>query len=112
MTARREKQLVRAARKKLRKTGCSDAKAAHRIKIQTVATWKRVIIGVLSLVWLGFAAFFYESSVTTSLVFAAFFVVTAVFAIIGSRKSIDGALNGLDASVSDRVISSIFDGIF
>jgi uncharacterized membrane protein len=112
ISARREKQLVNAARKKLRKSGAVNRAAAKQVKIQVVAPWKRVVVGLFGCVWLGIAYFVRDDSLLASLCFGVLFVLTVIFALLGSKKTIEGALNGLDASVTNRVLDSIFDQIF
>lgn len=70
------------------------------------------MIGLLSFVCLGIGIFLFGVSLFASAVFLVLFVLTALIAMLGSKKTIDRALHGLDASVSDRVIDSIFDGLF
>lgn len=112
ITSRRENQLVNAARKKLRKSGFKDRSATRHVKIQVVAPWKRITVGAFGLVWLGIAYLVSEDSFLASLGLGVLFILNTLFAILGSKKTIDGALNGLDASVTDRVLDSIFDNLF
>lgn len=74
-----------------------DRESLGRLRIQTVEPWKRILLGLLSLffLWPGITLIITEP-------FWAGVIVTAIgagllaFAMLGRKKTIDAALDGID----------------
>ena len=102
-----QKQIVRASRKAASRAGANHKAAAGKLRVQTVALWKRIVIGGFGLLLLGFATSIRSHSIGTAIflfIAAALMILLGVF---GKRKTIDAALNGLDSALLDK----IWDGI-
>ncbi|QQL46258.1 hypothetical protein [Sulfuriroseicoccus oceanibius] len=114
MKAPNEKQrarLVRASRKAAKRQTVASREAVRSLRVQTVATWKRVVLAVAGVLLMSLAAVVYVTQ--GALVGAALIGTTGVgvliFGVVGRKHSIDRAIRGLDASVSNQLIDAIFD---
>jgi len=112
ISVKRRKQIARSARKAAKKQKSKHGKTPKKLKIQTAATWKRIVIAIFSLLFLGLSIYLKDISLFGCIASGLLFVFTLGTAIIGNKKIIDSGINGIDASISDRALDSIIDGLF
>ena len=112
ISTKRRKQIARAAKRALDKQSRKGNRSIKKIKFQTVPLWKRLLIGLTSLIFLGLSIFLFESTLEGSIFFGGLFIITLGIAVVGNKKTIDGGLSGLDAGISGKVLDGIIDNIF
>ena len=112
ISIKRRKQIARSVKRAAKKQGAKYGMTGKKLKIQTAPTWKRLAIGLSSLLFLALAFLLHSESLIGTVACSLVFLFILGVAIVGDKKTIDGGLNGLDAGISDKVLDGIIDRIF
>lgn len=105
------KQISRAARRALDKKS-RKGNRDKALRLQIVPLWKRVVMGLSSLIPLGFAILLYPHTLVGAIICAFLFILLLGMALVGKRKTVDDGLRGVDAGISVNVLGKIFDNLF
>lgn len=106
------KRMVRNARKAAAKARATDIASLKKVRIQTVAPWKRWVLGGIGMAFLSLGIFLRNQFPGAFIIFGLLAMITILFAILGKKKSIDAALNGVDSSITDQIFTRILDQLF
>ncbi|HKS38387.1 MAG TPA: hypothetical protein VJW76_14430 [Verrucomicrobiae bacterium] len=116
--ARRRKRIIRsgirAAQRFERKNGrVPTRQELLRLRVRTVAPWKRHIVILSGLAFVGFGLFGYWKwgSVAGLVIFGALGLLVVLMGAFSTRKQLDQMLRGIDASVSNSILDAIIDAL-
>lgn len=110
----RRAAIVAARRARFLKGEKFTQEDVRHLRIQTSRPITRIVCLLVGLLSCAISALFWNEGfpVWPILIFGVFALVMFLIAAFGRKKDLDGVLNGLDAGISNNLLSSIIDAIF